>query len=241
MRNTGLFGAILASLITICTAAQTSEISSFDQESTIKSMANGRMFQSFDNRFKGLEGSPTLFGEYVPGKIILSDGQVFRHSKMNYDAYNSDLLVIKDGKEMVVSIRNVKDFVLMTSDEEDSLIFTRLLTDENKLGFYEVLAKQKNATLFKKHYKILREPTYTGAYSPGQHHSELLDAKKIMMRCTGKQLAELKTKKQLYEYLPEFKSVLQEYVRKEKIDLSDEADLIKLFGKIDELHVTRGS
>jgi hypothetical protein len=236
-----LFFTLIVSLISCSVAAQKADKTAFDQVNVNSLGSGARMFQSFDNRFKGVQGFPTLFEEYVRGTIVFSEGQVIRHDKMNYDAYNSDLLVIKDGKEMVVAARMVKHFILMMPDEEDSLIFTRLITDDNKLGFYEVLANHKNATLYKKHFKILQGPTYTGAYSTGQNHSELVDAKKFMMWCSGKQLAELKTKKQLFEYLPEYKSQLQEFVKAEKIDFKNEADLIKLFGKVNELHGSTGS
>jgi hypothetical protein len=225
---------LIALVLAFPSVAQTDN-AQFRQSNLSSMMSGARMFQTFDNRFKGVKGSVTLFENYMPGRIILTDGQVVYHHQVNYDAYNSDLLVMKEGQEMVVSIKLVKHFILQPIDGTDTLYFTRLTTDENKLGYYQVLANHKNATLYKKHYKTLQEPTYTGAYSTGQTNSELIDNKKYVAWSTGKQLTEFKTKKQLLQYLPEYKSDLEKFIKQEKIDFKIEADLIKLFGEIDRL------
>ena len=232
---------VLAVLVLGIPATAQSDNAQFNQTNLSSMMSGARMFQTFDNRFKGVKGSVTLFENYLPGRIVLATGQVVHHNQMNFDAYNSDLLVMKEGQEMVVSIKMVKHFILQPLDGSDTLYFTRLTTDENKLGYFQVLANHKNATLYKKHYKTLQEPTYTGAYSSGQTGSELIDNKKYLAWSTGKQLSEFKTKKQLLQYLPEYKADLDKFIKQENIDFKNEADMIKLFGEIDKLASRAGS
>src|SRR5687767_4377949 len=93
---------------------------SYGQEMTLaeiqmnaKNMAGGAMFQSFDNRFKGVKGNALMFEDYVFGKIYMSKQQIVRHDKINYDIYEDELLVMRDGKEFTVSMNMVTRFILV--------------------------------------------------------------------------------------------------------------------------------
>src|SRR5688572_1011672 len=144
----------------------TAQAQDADAQSNLQNLASGNsMFRSFDNRYKGVVGSPTLLEQYVPGRINLVSGKVVDHPKMNYDLVSDELLVIRNSAEMVVSKEAVVSFTL------DSIEFkkVRLLSGET---FAQILVSG-NCQLLLKSEKEIKAPTNTGAYSPGNSYSEL--------------------------------------------------------------------
>lgn len=206
-----------------------------DRPFSLNSFAeNSSVFRSFDNRYKGVKGGITYLENYVPGIIFMSKGQVVKHDKINYDAFNDELVVFYEGKEAGVNKLMVNSFLLITGI--DSLYFDRVLGPDNKVGFFQRLNNEKKVILYKKVYKKLIEPDYRGAYSQGRDYAELVTEQKYMFLDAGKKrLMELKSKKLFSEDFPENKDMLDAHVKKEKIDFKKEEDLKQLFKYLNEI------
>lgn len=87
-----------------------------------------------------------MFEDYVFGKIFISQKQILRHDKINYDIFKDQLLVMRDGKEFTVSMNMITRFILVDVNE-DSLYFTKLLGLDGKIGFFQKL--NENGKLLK--------------------------------------------------------------------------------------------
>lgn len=203
-------------------------------QSDLQALASANsMFQSFDNRLKGVKGGITLLEEYVPGRIQMSKGQVVNHNQMNYDAYNDELLVIRNNQETVVTAAMVNHFVL--SADGDTLHFTRFVGPDGKIGFFQKMGGSgSKAGFYKKCYKELREPDYKGAYSQGRNYAEFIPAYKYFVHVKGKKLTEFKNRKTFLQHFPEQEQALEDFIGREDIDFKDESDLNRLFTYLNE-------
>lgn len=205
--------------------------SSYVQSTLYDMQGGGSMFRSFDNRFKGTEGSVMLFDNYIEGVIYMSMGKMIKHNQVNYDAYKGDLLIKREGKEFVVTMNQVRRFVLI-NDEGDSLKFTKQIGPDAKVGFYQELARYPKVGLYKKMSKVLIEPTYQGAYSPGKNYAEFVEEQKLMVYQPGRPLGEFKNKNSFLAQFPDHRPAIASYCKENKIDFKNEDSLKKLIGYI---------
>jgi hypothetical protein len=227
---------LILSAVCWCGSAYGQQLTPADQANNMQSITNANsMFRSFDNRYQGVKGGVTLLGSYVPGKIRMLKGPVYKHERLNYDAFQDELLVMRSGFESVLPIANVKNFVLETPS--DTLHFINLLGPDGKSGFYQKIIADGMYMLYIKNYKDLIEPNYQGAYSAGRNYSELVPAKKYFIQEAGKPLKEFKNRKTFLQQFPNQSEKLEEFIKREKIDFKTEEDLKKLFSYLNEISV----
>jgi len=216
-------------LLLLCTTYFTTQAQDADAQSNLQNLASGNsMFRSFDNRYKGIVGSPTLLEQYVPGRINFLSGQVVDYPKMNYDIVMGELLVIRNGAEMVVNKGSVVSFTL------DSIEFRkqRLLTGEE---FVQVLVSGKSQLLMKTE-KVVKAPTNTGAYSPGQTYSELDVEKKYFWQAPDGSVFEIKNKKTLLSDVKNSTGFdLEPFVKGHKLTVKDPLHLEQIFNHLNRL------
>jgi hypothetical protein len=195
--------------------------------SNLQSLTNGTMFRVVDERFKGVEGYPTLFEEYVPGKIYMRSGQVVSVAQLNFDVMTDEVLVKRDNREMVVNRMLVKKFTMLKGG--DSLRFVKISVQPTA-KFSEELVNGR-FILYKLTTKILKKPQNTGEpFSNGKTYSELVAQVKYFWQKESGPLVEIKNKKTLLSDLQEASKIdYSDYVKKSKVDVKEEVGLKLLF------------
>lgn len=223
-----IFFVLLVSLSTV--NAQTN---SADATANMQSIEAGGMFRSFDNRSKGTKGSLKVFEEYLPGGIVMNNGQEFEFNRMNYDGYYDAIVVIRKKEEQVVTTMMVKAFYIV--DVTDTLHFDRLLRDDNRMGYYQRLTNGNNVKLYKKLFTTYQPATYTGAYSTGSTEGQLVPNFSYYVQNGTMRPREFKTKKALLELFQEEKEKLQQYMKENKTDFKKENEVIALISYLDSI------
>lgn len=170
---------------------------------------------------------------FVPGKIRMAKGQIVHYDQVNYDAYNDDLLVLRDGQETIVRASMVRYFVLPVNG--DTAHFARLAGPEGKLGFFQKMIDGNKIGFYKKIYRELKEPDYKGAYSQGRDYAEFIPRHKYFIHEKGKKLIEFRNRKTFLENFPAHQEQLEAFIKRERTDFKDEADLKKLFLYLNEI------
>jgi hypothetical protein len=204
-------------------------LTAVEAQTNLNSVALGNnVYRAIDNRYKGVHGTMTIFENYLPGKIVMSKGQIVVHDKVNYDAYNDELIVIKKDQEVALATLMVNNFSLY-SPSCDTLDFVRLIDSKGKIGFFEMLFHGEQMSLVKKHKKILLEPSYKGAYSAGREYAEFINENKKFVLLSDNQPKEFKNRKTLIEILPDKKDQIEKYCKQNKVDFKKEDDLLYLF------------
>ncbi len=188
--------------------------------------APGSMFRSFDNRYQGVKGEPTIFAQFVEGTVNLTNGTVEKNQKLNFDSYTGELLV--DHKKlkriMIVSPNMVNSFTLIEPVNERELSFVKLKED-GKSVFYERLFEGKTS-LYKKYGKKIDKAVIGGAYNTtGRNYDEFTDANKYFIKKgEGELVAVRPQKKDLEVFFSDRASQFKEYLRSKKPDLKNDRD-----------------
>jgi hypothetical protein len=221
------FGLFLCSSLVVF--AQTNNA---ETQSTLQSMSEGGgMFRSFDSRAKDIKGSLKVFEEFLPGGIVMNNGQEFEFSRMNYDGFYDAIIVVRKKQEQVVTTMMVKSFYIV--DVTDTLYFDRLLRNDNRMGYYQRLTEGKNVKLYKKLFTTFQHATYTGAYSTGNTQAELIPEFSYYVQDGNMRPKEFKNKKELFELFPAHKEKLQAYIKANKVDFKKDNDVIGLIRHLD--------
>lgn len=219
-------------LISIPTLAQ-SQTEGFDGFSNLMS-SNTSMFRSFDNRYEGVTGQPTLFEDYVTGRVITKNGVKYNNVQINFDAYQNELVVLNRQKKPVIVNSAEIDSFMMVSPLDNLPLHFKKVSVEGKILYAQLLCDGK-VKLFKHPGKKLERATYTGAYNQnGKRYDEFVETTEYYFQSDGNKLAKLvRTKKALSNIIPEKENEIERWIGKNKIK-SDE-DLKRLFEHINSL------
>jgi hypothetical protein len=215
---------LLSSLLGGLQGFSSAQIHGSDALTNINDLAGGSMFRSFDNRFKGIKGTPALYAIYKKGLIQAASGKWFTNDSINYDAFNDDLLVKHKGLEAIVSKDFVKQFIII---DHDSLKFIKKELPGGEMSFVRMIVNY-DIKLFAKESKVISEPRNTGAYSAGRSYSEFEIKKSFFLESKHFGIKEFKTKKDILTNFQSKQAEIDLFIKNNKINVKKEGDLILL-------------
>jgi hypothetical protein len=223
---------LIACYVFTCGSNISAQSNAADNYFNLQSLSSGTsMFRSFDNRYKGMKGTPMLLENYVPGRIVMSSGMKVKHDKVNFDSYNNELMVIQNGIESVVSMALVSHFIL-EPNSNDTVFFEKAQDLDRKTRFFQRLYAGKNLSFVKKHFKELIEPNNTGAYSAGRAYAELVPEQTYFLKI-GKELKPFKNKKTFLQQLPADRDSAEQFIKTQKVDFKNEQSVMRLVEFLD--------
>lgn len=203
-----------------------------DAQTDLVLIQNGMgMFRSFDNRYKGIDGFPTLFQSYQKGKIKMSAGQIIEIDSINLDIVGNELLVKRNNVETVVNKSMVEEFEVWIQTSWVKFIKKRDMS--GRITFFAVLLEGKY-NLVRLDNKSLIEPTSTGAYSNGALAPRFDESKKYYLIFNGN-LIEIRNRKQFLSLFSDHSEVIDNFIKSEDLTIKSENDLIALVSYINKL------
>gem|GEM_PF-1932045 len=129
----------------------------------LANMLDGRQYHSavaFDNRYRGIQGSPFMWDDWSEGILVTLDSQVIKKTLLfKFDAYSNEIW-IKDatGNERVLFSNQVRSLELKSATGEAKLLRKFEVPGADDLHrFYEVIYTGKNYTLIREIKKILKK------------------------------------------------------------------------------------
>jgi hypothetical protein len=243
MKKTTLL-SLLFTLWWAGTWAQVGNPTIIDQQENLRQLATlGPLSpgaRGFDNRYEGVRGSPLLFEDWREARIVVQGGTAEgEQAEININQYDN-LLVVRfpGGQAGTVPVAKIRMLHVKTpagTRTFESLPATMVENDsEEEKRFYEVL-RQGKFTLLKAHEKIFQKADYKGAYSTDRRYDEFLDRQVYYLRGPDgpfEKLNKLKSKA-IEKTLPGYEKEIGEIVNKEKLDLREERDVIRLIELLD--------
>lgn len=224
------FYTLLPLLFTIFSTLQGQEMTPVEAQANLKAIGAsvggaGSTARTFDNRYEGVKGFPTLFEKYVTADIRLSDGKRFHYKAGNLDLINQELVIVKNNQEWILSKSVVRSFTFF--DGKDSLRFVKMSDLGNKEVYFQQLVSG-NIELLKLHTKTFVKADYQGAYSADRTYDEFKNGKKYFLKLPEEKVGEIKTKKDLQKLLPQHQEWVETFIKQNRIDMKEESHLISL-------------
>lgn len=109
--------ALFSSLLMMCPGLM-AQISTLDNQQNLNSVGSdyspsNNMMRTFDNRFKGIEGSPYLLNAWKEGQIISHEGSVYNDIMIRYNI-EKDILSIasNEGGTITIPRETIAEFTL---------------------------------------------------------------------------------------------------------------------------------
>jgi hypothetical protein len=191
----------------------------------------GSVARTWDNRYEGVRGTPYLKNVWQNAQITSVEGKVYSNVPLKYDVY-SNLLAVKNSKGDSISSETayMKEFTWigtgMTFVKEPLLDNT---TDiKNFSRFYQQLFKGNKTTLLKNFRKELLKADYQGGYSANRRYDELIDEVDYFLK-KGNQIEKIKlNEKNVLKFTFDKEKEVKDFLKKQKLNLKNEADVIKL-------------
>lgn len=195
----------------------------------------------YNNTYAGVKGSPFLFDYWSIGELVLIKDNSYIDVKMKYDMVEDNVLVQNNsGKSIYPTKAIVKSFHLMDSSGHTYNYINIALADyssnliENS-GFVELLYDGTNDLIVKRK-KFLKHIDAQGGYSENKSYDEFRNSPSEYYWINKEGIAiELKRGKNNILKLLDETGDLASYVKKEKLNLKKEKDIILLFAYIDSI------
>lgn len=201
---------------------------------SLKSHAQRMYMQDVNGRplltsvYENVTGSPYLHADWLAGTIVLTDAKVYENVSLKYDQINDD--VIFKGKDgTALAIDHVKEFKLAPYGEvTDSTIFRSgfpAVKSNSAKSFYEVMVDGKSK-LLKKTIKTIN--------TSREYNSATVDKTVVgttnyyLVNQSGNIVFISKDKKSVLKELPGKEAELNAFIASNKLNLKNDADLVKL-------------
>ncbi len=207
-------------------------MSTFFNEGTRAGLGAGGTLQGLESSEPiELEGNPYwdehwgLASVEISGRKELVEGNYVR-----YDIYRDEVeFNLKDGVKVLPGGKVVS---IVWQDSVFSI--PRFLVRANQFqengvpltGFVEILV-DKEMTLLKRSVLDLQQPTYNPALDVGRKNPRIVKGHQYYISINNN-LTRLKSKKDIKEVMPNFKSEVENFIKKNSIKVNSENDLIKL-------------
>lgn len=181
-----------------------------------------------------VEGSEYLNEKFEKGEIFTSDSECFSGIPMRYNAYHGEIEVLMPDST-IWSLTNRSDIIKINLNSS-VLVHTRFISAEGeKSGYLSLVYSGKNL-LYRRDYKVFME----GVPSNGiinEIPSKIVDRpKEFYIQTDAGKPKIFKTSKDLSELLGNKSQEINLFIKKEKINMKKEADLIKLITYYDKIN-----
>ena len=191
--------------------------------------------RAIDNRYQGVQGSPLFTTEWKKGTFKLKEKEDFgKEVEVNIDLMEH-VLYFRLNNGFVGSLPSTRVTEFKIEKEADEFYLFRVAqeneiegTSKNRLKFYEVLF-DGDIVLLKHHYKEFIKADYKGAYSTDRRYDEYDNRYSYWIKEGNKDYQKVRLKrKSLEQALPNSANKIQKIIKSEKLDLKNDADLIRL-------------
>ena len=184
---------------------------------------------AYITQYTDVKGSPFLFDNWLPGKLILNNGETLQNLQLKFDDYNNKFLLNKNDTGYQIS-PVVKQVVLYpgTADTSTFLLFKSGFTGVDKLSpktFVQVLVDGKNS-LLKQYKKDLEEYTEYGNATRFKRFNESFE---YFAGVNGKYITIRFSRKTLEELMQEKWTAVSAYLTQNKLNGKDEKSFIEAF------------
>jgi len=193
--------------------------------------------QTFDNRYKGVKGTPYVFEEFHPGEVYLKTKNKVAVQDLNYNCFENEI-VYMDPATKVIRLMNrfqVDLFTIRDGDRVLTFVPVKLGDDEQTI-FAEVLYN-KGSDVYKVYGKEWLKANYEGGYSADRRYDEFVDKYDLYFIKEGENMLykAKKSKKQVIAAFPDHEKEISSYIKSNKLDLKEDSSLVKLLVYYDSL------
>jgi len=181
-----------------------------------------------------IDGSAYLNDKFEEGEIYTTENVRFTGIPMRFDAYHDAVEVLMPDDKIYV-LANTNKIIKISLDSAE-LVHTRFLSSEGERAGYLSLIYNGMSTLYRRDYKVFKEGTPSNGII-NEIPPRIIDRpKEYYVRTNAGLPRYFKTTKDLTELLVAHSSEIKSFLKKERINVKKEADLVKVLTYFDSLN-----
>lgn len=189
------------------------------------------------NKYSEVTGSPFLFDDWVPGTVKFADQKQISVKSLKYDLLN-DVLLFKNEKEEIMEVAEpVLEFTLTYTKDSKTLQKTfrsgfKASNNNTAQSFYEILFDGQTKFVKRTGKTIVEEKEYNATTAT----RKLVDKPSyFIVKANNMPLAVGKNEKSILSVLEDKSTELKIFIKDSKLNLKNDADIVKLLVYYDEL------
>ena len=181
---------------------------------------------------KSIKGSPYENDEFLMGRAMSDNLNISNPYFMRYNIYN-DVIEIKD-KEQSVEMSKSSDVYALINDREYH--YESYSDESGKLnkGYFILLYKGEQLALYVRKTQRYKDVVKAKTSYHQDVPAAFVDSKDYSMKKEGKMEFLSRNKKELTRQFPSLDAKLKSYIKTNRINVNDDADMIRLFAYIDQ-------
>jgi hypothetical protein len=209
-------------------------LSSFSQMVTLSDIADGGR-PIMTNKGATIKGNPYLISDYSPSKVILSNGQYFDNLPIRYNVFEDLVEYENEGRTFFLEPAKVSEFTVFSYDngKRTELRFKRgfsSIRNFSELNYFQVLYEGNYSWLLKPRKDVVDDVSA----SYGSTQSKVFQNGETLFFHNGNEANTFKRTKKSLLSLFEGNVKAIEVIKKSKLNLKENDQLILLLKEIDE-------
>lgn len=186
-----------------------------------------------EDQITNASGNPYLFKDWMEGVVLFKSGRVVKQFKLRFDCARNRLMLQYGGASFAAESQ-VKEFILYTPKNKDSMLFRKGFpaVDKNTEDtYYQVLVNGK-AVLLRLFIKVLIEEKQL---VNANNHSRLENEEYYYLLQDGAMTSLPKDKEELLKKLPAQPDQLKQFVAQQSFRMDKAEDYVRIITKYNEL------
>lgn len=181
-----------------------------------------------------VEGSVYLNDKFDKGEIYMSGNEKFTGIPMRFNAYHGEIEVLMPDSS-VWSLSKSSEIVKILLNKS-ALYYMKFLTGEGENSGYLASVYNGKSGLYRRDYKVFLEGTPSNGIVNAIPSKIVNRPKEYYLKADTSLPKFFKSSKDLAEILPAHSREINSFIKKEKLSLKKEEDLIRLATYIDTLN-----
>lgn len=199
---------------------------------------SGNVMRTYDNRFRGIEGSPYLMNDWKDAIVISEDGSMFRDLQVRYNIETDDVVLAShDGGPLLLPREKIAEFVLQDGHEFFRFVaITNPVVPEERAMFCQLL-EDGPVQVYVRRRKYFVPGSNTLAFGHQDHGQYKFHKDRFYLRNrdTGEMLKVGRINAPVYTFLGAYKKELKELSKTREWYVSDPDALLGLIRHFNKL------
>lgn len=184
-----------------------------------------------ENRYTKVEGSPYLFDEWSEGTIYSSNGEILQHPAVNFNGQNGKIEIRELDNKIIALNAMLYNKIEIEADGQKH-VFSNRLQGPADLTYYRVIYGGDGLYFLEKFESDIKEEDVANYGVSKSRNRFVRSAKNYLLQDGKLEFTPRSTSKILKLFNS---SPLDKYVKKEKLNLKEDADLRKALAYYESL------
>lgn len=193
--------------------------------------------QTFDNRYKGVKGTPFAFEKWYEGEIFMKAKKRVKFPNLNYNVFDNIIAYKEMESNAIFEVnRGLVDFFIIYGP--DTMRFEPLEIERKQESIFAEILHKGKVRLYMAYEKEFLKANYEGGYSADREFDEFVDKVSYYVRFEGSDEAiKLRTSRRMSKQFPDHNKEMRNYLSNfSGRELNEKGILLKVIEHYDSLN-----